>query len=347
VSRPVAELARLHQIVLPTPWSVGAVQVYLVEGPPLTLIDTGVRTPESRASLDAALDALGHGPDEIERIVLTHYHEDHLGLAQTLREAVGELEVWAHEREAPTIELWSPERDLRIEETDQLFAEYGVPDELRSEQRIRRRRSLEAQPPLSEATRVDRRLRDGDVLDCKDFGLRVIHAPGHTAGHLLLHEPQTGTLITGDHVMGSAVPFTDNYYEDGAPDPVDPLRRRPRFRGLPAYLESLQRLKRERFRTILPAHGGVIQRPDRAIDDAHLFYDVRVQRIERGLRTLAAMGQDVTGWEIWKALFPTADPLAEMRNRMLMVIGALDVLEEQGRVATRRRDDGVLVHRHV
>ena len=64
------------------------------------------------------------------------------------------------------------------------------------------------------------------------FELRVIHSPGHTAGHLLLHEDVTGTLLTGDHIMGSAVPFTENYYLPGAPDPRDPLLRRPRFSGL-------------------------------------------------------------------------------------------------------------------
>jgi len=173
-----------------------------------------------------------------------------------------------------------------------------------------------------------------------------VHAPGHTAGHLLLHEPRTGTLVTGDHIMGSAVPFTDNYYVDGPPDPADPLRRRPRFKGLPEYLRSLRELRRSSFHTILPAHGGVIERPDRAIEDALLFYEVRVQRIERGLRTLAAMRREVTAWEIWQALFPKADPLTQMRTRMLMVIGALDVLEAAGECVTTRRDDGVLLHRH-
>ena len=59
------------------------------------------------------------------------------------------------------------------------------------------------------------------------------------------------------------------------------------------------------------------------------------------------MGQPVTGWELWRALFPKADPLTEMRSRMLMVIGALDVLEADGSCVAERRDDGVLVHRHV
>ncbi len=53
------------------------------------------------------------------------------------------------------------------------------------------------------------------------------------------------------------------------------------------------------------------------------------------------MGQDVTAWEIWKALFPEADPVRQMRNRMLMVIGALDVLEDLGDVALQVTDRGV------
>jgi len=346
VRAPVPELPQLHQIILPTPWDVGAVQVYAVEGDPLTLIDTGVRTPECWAALCGALDALGWGIEDVGRVVLTHYHGDHLGQAQTLRTRRDDLEVWAHEAEAPMVEGYTPERDERIEDTRELFREYGVPEELLDRQERHLRRQLREEPVLCEATSVERELRDGDVVPFKEFALEVVHAPGHTAGHILLHEPRSGALVTGDHLMGSAVPYTDNYYLGGPPEPGDRLRRRPRFRGLTAYLESLRKLRRRTFHTILPAHGGVVSRPDRAIEDAILFYEVRIQRIERGLRTLAAMGQEVTGWEIWKALFPNANPVDEMRTRMLMVIGAIDALEQAGKCVTTRRSDGVLVHHH-
>jgi glyoxylase-like metal-dependent hydrolase (beta-lactamase superfamily II) len=340
---PVAGLPALHQIVLPTPWPVGPVQVYVVEGDPLTLIDTGVRTRESRASLESAFDALGLGLDELRRIVLTHYHGDHLGQAESLRRAAS-LEVWTHEDEASMCEQFSAERDERIEDTEALFREYGVPEELLARQTALRRRWV-AEDPLCEATRVDRRLRAGDRVPFKDFELEVIHAPGHTAGHLLLYEEASGTLLTGDHLMGNAVPFTDNYYLEGGPDPADPLRRRPRFRGLPRYLESLRRLRGGAFRTILPAHGGVLERPARVVDDALLFYEVRVQRVDRALRRVVRAGGGATAWEVWQALFPKADPVTEMRTRMLMVIGALDLLEDEERVAVRRRPDGVLEQR--
>ena len=337
-------LPQVHQIVLPPPWEVGLGQVYLVEGSPLTLIDTGVRTPASRAALEAAFDTLGHGLDEVERVVLTHYHADHLGQAQSLRDAGARLEVWAHEDDAFLCENFSAERDENIEGTAELFRDFGVTEELIERQTAMRRRWV-AEDPLCDPTRVDRRLRHGDRVEFKDLAFAVIHAPGHTPGHILLHEEASGTLISGDHIMGNAVPFTESFYQEGGPDPADALARRPRFKGLPLYLGSLRELRGGSFRAILPAHGGIIERPARAIEDALLFYEVRIQRVLRALGKLTREGRPASAWELWQQLFPKADPVTQMRTRMLMVIGILDRLEAKGRVVTERRSDGAFVHR--
>ena len=340
---PVSELPQVHQIVLPTPWDVGSVQIYLIDCDPLTLIDTGVKTPESFAALELALDRLGHGVDEIERVILTHYHEDHVGQAESIRRAGAKLEVWAHAAEAEHIENWTPSRQENVTGLSELFAEYGVPGR-ELEILATQARSKIAQRPLSEATHVDRTLREGDRVGFKNFELRVIHSPGHTPGHILLHEPEKGVLFTGDHIMGSAVPHTENYVLDGPPDPADPIGRAPRFKGLVEYLESLRSQRQMTLSTLLPAHGGVLRNPSRNIMDARLFYDVRVHRIQRGLRNLEAMGQEVTGWELSRALYPHADPGHDLKARMLTVIGALDVLEAAGTCVVRRRSDGVLLH---
>jgi glyoxylase-like metal-dependent hydrolase (beta-lactamase superfamily II) len=340
---PVPELPRLHQIVLPTPWEVGPVQIYVVEGDPLTLIDTGVARPESRRALEAAFEEIGIGLDEVRRVVLTHHHTDHMGQVQGLRDAGADLELWVHEEDADDVESYSMEREERIDEGNELFREYGVPEELLTGQALQIRTWIEREPPLCAATRVERRIRGGDRVPFKDFELEVIHTPGHTAGHILLHEARSATLLTGDHLMGRAVPFTESHFVPGPPDPGDPLLRRPRFRGLPAYLESLRSLRGWSFRRILPAHGGIIDRPARAIEEAALFYEVRIQRIERALLRMAEGSGGVSAWEIWQALFPTLDPITQMRTRMMMVIGGLDELEVRGRVRVERRADGALV----
>jgi glyoxylase-like metal-dependent hydrolase (beta-lactamase superfamily II) len=341
---PLPERPEIHQIVLPTPWDVGPVQVYLIEAEPLTLVDTGVRTPESRAALAAALEALGHGVEELGRVLLTHYHGDHLGQAASLRRAAPGLEVWCHEDDAEMCEGFSAARDENIEGTDRLFRDFGVPEALRARQRALRESWLD-QDPLCDASPIDRRLRDGDAVEFKTFALEVLHAPGHTPGHCLYHEPASGALLTGDHLMGNAVPYTDNFLTGGPPDPRDPLGRPPRFRGLPLYLDGLRALRRRSFRMLLPAHGGVIERPARAIDDALLFYEVRVQRVERALRAAVAGRGFATAWELWERLFPKADPVTQMRTRMYMVIGALDWLEQHGRAETRWGAAGALEHR--
>lgn len=341
-SAPLPELPALHQIVLPTPWEVGPVQIYLVEGDPLTLIDTGVARPDSRRALGAAFDQLGLGLDEVRRVILTHHHSDHMGQVQTLRDMGAELELWVHEDDAEDVELYTMERDERIDGGNELFREYGVPEDLLTRQTTQIRTWIENEPLLCEATRVERRLRSGDRIAFKDFELEVIHAPGHTAGHVLLHESRSGTLLTGDHLMGRSVPFTESYFVSGVPDPLDPLARRPRFRGLPAYLESLRGLRARTFRCMLPAHGGLIDRPTRAIEEAILFYEVRIQRIERALVRAAEHTGTASAWAVWQLLFPKLDPVAQMRTRMVMVIGGLDVLEAEGRVRAERAADGSL-----
>jgi glyoxylase-like metal-dependent hydrolase (beta-lactamase superfamily II) len=340
----VPELPHLHQLALPTPWEIGPVQVYLVEGDPLTLIDTGVARPDSRRALEACFDALGLRLDEVRRVVLTHHHTDHMGQVQALRDAGADLELWVHEDDAREVELYSMERDERIEEGSELFREYGVPADLLERQEAQLRAWIAEESPLCAPTRVDRLLRGGDRVPFEGFELEVIHAPGHTAGHVVLHEERSGTLLTGDHVMGRAVPFTETYLLPGAPEAGDPLARRPRFHGLLAYLQSLRRLRGGSFRRILPAHGGLIDRPARAVDEALLFYEVRVQRTLRALRRATDAGGAVSAWQLWQALFPKLDPVSQMRTRMMMVIGALDVLEQEGRAVASRGHDGSLVH---
>jgi len=321
------------------------VQVYVVEGDPLTLIDTGVRRDNARAALERAFEELGVELSDVRRVVLTHYHTDHMGQVATLREAGADVEVWVHEDDAEDVEFFSVEREERIETSNALFREHGAPRDLLERQAERIRREIHGVPPLAAPTRVDRPLRDGERIPFKDFELEVLHAPGHTAGHIVLAEEATGTLLTGDHLMGNAVPFTESFYLPGLPDPSDAIGRRPRFRGLPAYLASLRRLRGGSFRTILPAHGGILDRPARVIDEALLFYEVRVQRVERIVARIAAEHGDASAWDVWRELFPKLDPDTQMRTRMVMVIGALDVLEDEGRARPIRRGDGTIAFR--
>jgi len=142
---------------------VNAVAVREADGS-LTLIDPGLRLRFARRRLRAGLAVLGAAPADVRRIVVTHAHVDHVGGLASLV-ADSQAEVHAHERESVYL------RDGRTPRMQR-----GRPGSF---------------PPVT----VAEEFLDGSLLA---GGLRVVHTPGHTPGHVsLVHEP-TGVLVTGD-----------------------------------------------------------------------------------------------------------------------------------------------------
>lgn len=156
-------------------------QAYLWrDGAALTLIDAG--SARSAAAIEGAIRSLGLRPERLERIVLTHCHRDHIGAAGELAARWG-AEVLAHGLDAPVIrgEQLVPEPVLLDWELPLYAHGLTVPEA----------------PP----TRVDRELKDGEVLPFGG-GAVVVHAPGHTPGSIGIHLPAHGVLFTGDCVAG-------------------------------------------------------------------------------------------------------------------------------------------------
>ena len=87
---------RIEKLVVPTPFPVGPINLYLIVDDPVTLVDTGPKTDESRDALEAELARLGFKLADIERVILTHTHEDHCGQAAMIQRASG-ARVFVHE----------------------------------------------------------------------------------------------------------------------------------------------------------------------------------------------------------------------------------------------------------
>ncbi|MGW5398259.1 MBL fold metallo-hydrolase [Streptomyces sp. NPDC003952] len=166
---------RLHMLRFP----IG--QAYLWrDGGALTLIDAG--QAGSADAIEGAIRSLGLLPERLERIVLTHCHRDHVGAAGELAARWG-AEVLAHELDAPAIRGEQPVPEPVLLDWEIPLYAHGLT------------------APQAPPTRVDREVKDGEVLPFGE-GAAVVHAPGHTPGSIGIHLPAHGVLFTGDCVAG-------------------------------------------------------------------------------------------------------------------------------------------------
>ncbi|MEX2195149.1 MAG: MBL fold metallo-hydrolase [Thermoleophilaceae bacterium] len=166
---------------------------YLVEeGDRLTIVDAGM--PRYRGQLDTALAELGRSLSDVEAIVLTHPHPDHVGFAEGVRAEAG-VPVLVHEADAEmarTAKAPLGERGLRPYLVKPAF--WGLIGHMAT-QGMRPRKIAEV------AT-----FADGEALDVPGRP-RVVHAPGHSAGCCAFHLADRGVLLTGD-VLCSRNPMT-------------------------------------------------------------------------------------------------------------------------------------------
>src|SRR6184192_4771949 len=166
---------KIVPISLPTPFYIGAVNVYLVKEDPITIIDTGPKTREAVDVLRAGLRQNGLTTGDIRRIVLTHAHEDHCGLARSLRDEAKDAEVFVH-----GWETGHRAGRLEYQEHRQLLLRAGVPSDEVEAMRKLYNNFRQYADALDDEQCTE--LLDGAELEFESGVLQVIHTPGHTPG---------------------------------------------------------------------------------------------------------------------------------------------------------------------
>lgn len=306
----------LDVLTIPTPFPVGPVNVYLIKGDDgLTLIDVGPRFEPAREALREALAARGYRPSDVQRIILTHAHSDHCGLAGELAEESG-AEVLAHPANFPLLANSAEERERWIAFYATLMRETGMPPEQMAQVARSRRRMSEYGAPV----RPTGALKDGDRLYLGDEEWQVLHTPGHTGGLICLYQPQRRWLLSSDHLLRdiSSNPIVEPPEREGAERP----------RRLVEYLRHLQRVAELPVDWALPGHGPFILDVRDLVDRRLAFHEERTHQMAEHLRDGARTVYDLT-----LVLFPPLEPI----NRFLAiseVLGHLEVLELRGKVTS-------------
>ncbi|MFM9905890.1 MAG: MBL fold metallo-hydrolase [Pyrinomonadaceae bacterium] len=299
---------------IPTPFYVGDVNVYLIKEDPLTLIDVGPKTPEAAAALRARLAENGVQFSDVKRIVLTHAHEDHCGLAKQVRDEAKNAEILIHNWE--TGHLFGR---LAHEEHRTLMLRSGVPDAVFADMRSMYEEVSLLTDSLEESD--FKPLYDDMELEFDGGSLRVLHTPGHTPGSCSFVREADRTLICGDCVLKRITPNPIL-----SPDPLDPAKR---FKSLAEYLVSLARLRS--FSPTL-AYGG---HGEPVMDFEEIFHRY-VRAIDDRQKKVVSLvsGDGVTAYDVAKRLFPNS--FGHDVHRFLAIseaIAHLDYAESDGEIA--------------
>jgi len=294
---------RIIPISLPTPFYIGPVNVYLIAEDPITLIDTGPKTKEAIDALHEGLRKARIRISDIRRIVLTHAHEDHCGLARSVRDQAKDAEVLVH-----AWETGHRVGRLEYEEHRTLLVRAGVPPE----EIETMRKMYEGVRQYSDSFERDEygELRDDEELEFETGTLRVVHTPGHTPGSCSFIREADRTVIAGDCVLKRITPNPIL-----SPDPIDPTKR---FASLAEYLVSLARLRTYAPTLVHGGHGEPVHDFEELFN--RYFRAIRDRQAEV-IRLLPKSG--ATAWEIARQMFPVTDDV----HRFLSVSEAVAHLD--------------------
>jgi glyoxylase-like metal-dependent hydrolase (beta-lactamase superfamily II) len=248
---PFPKLETIHGIAIPMPYPPELItaNVYAVGKGPITLIDTGPKIPGAFEFVRKKFQSAGLDFKDIERIIITHGHVDHFGLAVSIREAAGHrIDCFLHAEDTWRVSSEDFHEEMWSKGMEEFMTMVDMPEEEIQKMRKHFSSFRELADPLGDVFPME----DGDEFIGDDFHLKVIHTPGHSPGTCCLYESRQKVLFSGDHIIKHITP-----------NPLIEINRDklrdPQYQSLKAYLQSLDKLNGLDVRFVFPGHGEYIK----------------------------------------------------------------------------------------
>jgi glyoxylase-like metal-dependent hydrolase (beta-lactamase superfamily II) len=312
------------RVPVPTPFQVGPVNAYVAGR---TVVDPGPDSEEAWETLQDALAERDLAPADVERVLVTHPHPDHFGLASRLREAGAS--VVASRAATPILQDFPARLDYERDFFHDFFVRCGMADSTAGTVTDLPQVFVHYAPSVE----VDHAVAAGDTVTVDGHTLTVDDLVGHATGEILFAFEADGQrqALVGDNVLAeiSPNPFLQPPPESGADRP----------RVLPAYNDSLATLREAGFDRFLTGHREPVESPAERID---AILDEHAERTERVADLIV---EPTTPVDVMEALFGDL-PATEQYMGMSEAVGHLDVLDDAGR-ARVREVDGELSYERV
>ena len=313
--------AGIKLLRIPTPFQVGRVNCYLIEDEPLTLVDTGPNSGKALDELDHQLESLGHRIEDIEQVVITHQHIDHLGLVDIVAKRSG-AEVAAIDILVPYVENFGADADRDDDEAGELMRRHGISQDVVA---ALRQVSGGFRAWGSKST-VTKPLHDGETLKLRDRELEIQLRPGHSPSDTLFWDADRKILIAADHLIAhiSSNPLLSR--------PLDGSERR---QALVEYLDSLQKTRLLPAEIVLSGHGEPVTDHAELIEKRFAMHQRRAEKLY-GL----IAEEPKTGHGLAQALWGDV-AVTQAFLTLSEVIGHVDLLVNAGHVR-ETESDGVV-----
>ncbi len=321
----------IHRLQIPIPNNpLGYTNIYLVQGDDgYLLIDTGVNTEEAFLSLKKQLAEIGIDLKDISRIIATHGHRDHYGLAVRLRE-LSQAKIALHYLDKNLVDLKELNTEEILRRTERWFHINGVPaNELPRIAPTVMRGFASPTPP-------DITLYGGETISAGPLNLKVVWTPGHSAGHVCLYEPAQKILFAGDHVLPVITPNVS-------------LLPQSEDNPLADFLHSMQVVKQLDANLILPAHEQIFSNLQNRVEEIIQHHEKRNSEILKAIKaepkTAYQISHEIT-WmpELGGVSFQALSPL-DKRRAVSETLAHLKAMDVDGRVTTFSRDS-IIYYRH-
>jgi glyoxylase-like metal-dependent hydrolase (beta-lactamase superfamily II) len=271
----------LHALQVPVPYPMGYVTVLIDTASPITLIDTAINTPEAQQAIEDGLHALGLHWESIERVIITHHHPDHYGLAGLIEERSGatvymlDVDIARGEMYWHRWEEWLPGHTRH-------FLDHGIPESGMANNAAESRRTRDRVWP---AVRVQP-LHEGEYIGLAGRSWEVLWLPGHADGHLGLWQSELSLLIAADAILPRISPNVGQYAYS-RPDPLGD------------YLDTLRKIAALNPARAVVGHFGPVM--EGVAERAHELTAHHHERLQLVRETLA--GQPMHAYDLSHVMF--------------------------------------------
>lgn len=309
---PTEVLPGIYMVQIPIPIPLKYINCYVCKGPSgWTIVDAGFHDDLAEDAWPRALGELGIRFQDVDRILITHYHPDHIGAAGWLQELTG-APAFLHEVEMEQVnrfwENWEPMSKAQ----PALFISEGMPQEVAAELGKHHHSQARHVSPLPKLTPVP----TGSLFRIGAVEYEVLWTPGHSDGLAVFWDAASGTLMTNDMLLNKITPNV-SVWPGSRPNPLDD------------FLKSLIRVEDLGAKIGLPGHRTVITDVAARAKETRHHHTDRLNLMER----LCGGVQGATAWEVCEQVFkPSELTIHQVRFAMSETLAHLVYMERQGRL---------------